>query len=212
MWQLKGNDMFNHSGPLLVGSFFERFLHQLLEKLQYGFVDEKSKGRWWHNSQQIRDNSFVQPPKTFISYSIFKGVPSVAVLEKSFLTWSLLLEVNSHTLKFVFESTSLWVYHEARTFLHYFCQLTYELLRISLYSPVTYNNDYQPRDKGYLKTRSDDLQYGPNNMYVNTITEHCRLRTFHENLVVWVYLQTSLIMRRQTNNSTILCCQIVHQA
>ncbi len=27
MWQLKGNDMFNHSGPLLAGSFFERSLH-----------------------------------------------------------------------------------------------------------------------------------------------------------------------------------------
>jgi hypothetical protein len=49
-------------------------------------------------------------------------------------------------------------------------------------------------------------------MYVNTITEHWRLRTFHEDLIVWVHLQTSLIMRRQTNNSTILCCQIVHQA
>jgi hypothetical protein len=30
------------------------------------------------------------------------------------------------------------------------------------------------QEKEYLKTRSDDLQYGPNNMYVNTITEYCR--------------------------------------
>jgi len=164
--------------------------------------EHKSLAKW----------SLYQKLVDILPYGIFKGMPSVAVLEKSFLTWSLLLEINSHTLKFIFESTSLWVYHEARTFLQYFCQLTHELLPMSLYSPVTYNNDYQPRDKGYLKTRSDDLQYGPNNMYVNTITEHWRLRTFHEDLIVWVHLQTSLIMRRQTNNSTILCCQIVHQA
>jgi hypothetical protein len=137
-------------------------------------VNIKSLAKW----------SFYQKLVDILPYGIFKGMPSVAVLEKSFLTWSLLLEINSHALKFVFESTLLWVYHEARTLLHYFCQLTHELLPMSLYSPATYNNDYQPRDKGYLKTRSDDLQYGSNNIYVNTITEHCISRTFHENLIV----------------------------
>ncbi len=145
-----------------------------------------------------------------LPYSIFKGMPRVAVLEKSFCIWSLLLEKNSHSEICVWKCFTM-VYQEARTFLHYFCQPNHELLSVSMYSQSSIITAIS-QEKEYLKTRSDDLQCGPNNMYVNTITEHCRLRTFHENCIIWVCLQTSLIMTRQTNNSSILHCQIVHWA
>jgi hypothetical protein len=48
-------------------------------------VNIKSLAKW----------SFYQKLVDILPYGIFKGMPSVAVLEKSFLTWSLLLEIKS---------------------------------------------------------------------------------------------------------------------
>jgi hypothetical protein len=60
-------------------------------------------------------------------------MPHVAVLEKSFCTWSLLLGKNSHSEICVWKCSTM-VYQEARTFLPYFSQLNHELLSVSLYS------------------------------------------------------------------------------